>query len=101
MLRMTHTRGAATRTVREFVAVPVRIGCAPDNDIALAGEEHHGVLPRHAEIRWENQAYWLVALGSRGDTFVNTQRVSAHALRTGDEIHFGTEEGPAMRVEVL
>lgn len=101
MLRMTHTRGAAARTTREFVAVPVRIGCAPENDIALTGEERHGVLPRHAEIRWENHAYWLVDLGTRAGTFVNTQRIAAHALHSGDEIRFGTDEGPALRIEIL
>jgi hypothetical protein len=101
MLRMTHTRGAAARTVRELAAVPVRIGCAPDNDVALAGDEHHGVLPRHAEIRWENHAYWLVDLGARSGTFVNGQRIASHALRSGDEVRFGSDAGPVLRVDIL
>lgn len=101
MLRITHTRGIAARTTREFVAVPVRIGCTQDNDIALAGEEAHGVSPRHAEIRWENSAYWLLDLGSRSGTFVNTKRIQQHALRAGDEVRFGDEAGPQVRVEIL
>jgi pSer/pThr/pTyr-binding forkhead associated (FHA) protein len=101
MLRMTHTRGAAARTVREFAAVPVRIGCAPKNDLALTGEEQHGVSPHHAEIRWENHAYWLVDGGSRSGSFVNTKRISTHALRSGDEVRFGSESGPALRIDIL
>lgn len=101
MLRMTHTRGAAARTVRELSAVPVRIGCAPENDVALAGEDQHGVLPCHAEIRWDNHAYWLVDLGSRAGTFVNAQRITSHALRSGDEVRFGDDAGPALRIEIL
>lgn len=101
MLRMTHMRGVAARTVREFAAVPVRIGCAPNNDVALTGEEQQGVAPRHAEIRWEKHAYWLVDLGSRAGTFVNAKRVTAHALRSGDEVRFGNDAGPALRIEIL
>lgn len=101
MLRMTHTRGAATRNVREFAAVPVRIGCAHENDVALVGEDKHGVLPTHAEIRWDKQAYWLVDLGSRSGTFVNTKRITSQALRSGDELRFGNEDGPTLRVEIL
>ncbi len=101
MLRVTHTRGAAARQVREFVAVPVRIGCSPDNDLALTGEEPHGVLPRHAEIRWEQHAYWIVDLQTHTGTFVNTKRVTSRALRSGDEIRFGDNAGPTLRVEIL
>lgn len=101
MLRVTHTRGAATRTVHEFAAVPVRIGSAPNNDIALAGEERQGVEPRHAEIRWENHAYWLVDLGSRVGTFVHSKRVTSHALRSGDEVRLGNDAGPTLRIEIL
>jgi S1-C subfamily serine protease len=101
MLRMTHTRGAAARTVREFAALPVRIGCTPDNDIALAGEERHGVAQRHAEVRWEKHAYWLVDLNSRGGTFVNSKRVTSYPLQSGDEVRFGSKAGPTLRVEIL
>jgi len=101
MLRMTHTRGAAARSIREFAAVPVRIGCAPNNHVPLEGEDKHGVLPAHAEIRWEKQAYWLVDLGSRSGTFVNTKRISSHALRSGDELRFGNDDGPTIRIEIL
>jgi len=101
MLRMTHTRGPAARTSREFAAVPVRIGCAADNDLPLEGTEHRGVLPRHAEIRWENHAYRIVDLGSVAGTFVNAKRVASHALRSGDEVRFGNDAGPALRIEIL
>lgn len=101
MLRMTHTRGAAARAVHEFAAVPVRFGCAPENDVVLAGGERHGVMQRHAEIRWENHAYWLVDLGSRTGTYVNAKRVASHALQAGDEVRFGQDDGPSLRVEIL
>ena len=101
MLRLTHTRGVAARSTREFVAVPVRIGCAPDNDIVPTGVEARDILPRHAEIRWENSAYWLVDLGSRSGTFINTKRVTSQALRSGDELRFGDENGVTMRLEIL
>ncbi len=101
MLRMTHTRGPSARAVHELANVPVRIGNAPGNDIVLAGGDRTGVLPRHAEIRWENNAYWLVDMGSRAGTFVGGKRIVSHALRSGDEARFGDDAGPALRVEIL
>jgi S1-C subfamily serine protease len=101
MLRMTHTRGPWAPAVHEIGHAPVRIGSALGNDVVLAGAERSGVMPRHAEIRWENGAYWLVDLKTHAGTYVGPERVSARALRTGDEIRFGDGSGPALRVELV
>lgn len=49
------------------------------------------VSRNHAEISWENGAYWLEDTGSRNGTYVNekkiaqkTQIVSGDSLRVGD-----------------
>lgn len=43
----------------------------------------------HAEVRFENGAYWLCDLGSRDGTRVNGAKVTRHALRNGDLILIG------------
>ena len=40
----------------------LRIGSAPDNDLVLAG---HGVAPRHATIRCDDEGDLLITIGGR------------------------------------
>lgn len=78
----------------------MRIGTAPGSEIAFTEGLDPGVMPRHAEIRLEGAAYYLVDLGTPAGTFVNRARVARHALRSGDLVHLGGPGGPELRVEI-
>ena len=47
---------------------------------------------RHAELRQEGAAYWIVDLGSTNGTIVNGKRVDRQRLRDGDRIAIGSTE---------
>ena len=50
------------------------------------------VSRRHAEVRHEDEAYWIVDLGSVNGTLVNGKRVARERLRDGDRITLGSTE---------
>jgi hypothetical protein len=90
------------------------LGLAHEPPVLLAGGERHdlgkgtvvlgrsrecdvtlddpNVSRRHAEIRREDGAYWIVDLGSTNGIEVNGKRVDRARLRPGDEILLGTSE---------
>jgi len=47
---------------------------------------------KHAELRQEGAAFWIVDLGSTNGTLVNGKRVDRHRLRDGDRITLGSTE---------
>ena len=47
---------------------------------------------KHAELRRDGAAYWIVDLGSLNGTIVNGKRVDRHRLRDGDTITLGSTE---------
>jgi hypothetical protein len=47
---------------------------------------------KHAELRQEDAAYWIVDLGSLNGTLVNGKRVDRQRLRDGDRITLGSTE---------
>jgi Protein of unknown function (DUF3662)/FHA domain len=47
---------------------------------------------KHAEVRREKDAYWIVDLGSLNGTIVNGKRVDRKRLRDGDRITLGSTE---------
>lgn len=98
MIRITHLRGRAAPAVVEVRAPRIRIGSAPGNEIAIAGEP--GVAPLHAEIRREGRAYWLVDVGAPGGVYINRVRVGRHAIRSGDVVTLGGSGGPQIRIEI-
>ena len=64
----------------------LNIGRAPDNNLALSDGQvsHH-----HARITQQPEGYIIEDLNSINGTFVNSQRVTRHLLRGGDEIQIG------------
>jgi len=50
------------------------------------------VSRRHAEIRQEDDAYWIFDLGSMNGTLVNGKRVDRERLDDGDRITLGSTE---------
>jgi hypothetical protein len=65
------------------------IGRSRDCDIQLADAN---VSRRHAELRQEGAAYWIVDLGSTNGMEVNGKRVKRAKLRSGDTITLGSTE---------
>lgn len=101
MLRLTHTRGPWAHAAQEIGHAPVRIGCAPGNDVLVAGGERAGVMPNHAEIRWIDGGYRIIDLGTPTGTFVGGARVREQPLRSGDEVALGGAGDVVLRVEIL
>jgi two-component system NtrC family sensor kinase len=64
----------------------VSVGRDASNRIRLQDTE---VSRRHAEFRRTERGYVVVDLGSSNGTWVNSQRVQEHLLKTGDRIRLG------------
>ena len=47
---------------------------------------------KHAEVRHEEDAYWIVDLGSLNGTMVNGKRIDRKRLRDGARITLGSTE---------
>ena len=78
--------GGARRELDDRVLV---IGRSTDCDITV---DDPNVSRRHAEIRREDGAYWIVDLGSTNGVTVNGKRVERARLAPDDEILLGTTE---------
>jgi pSer/pThr/pTyr-binding forkhead associated (FHA) protein len=65
------------------------IGRSKDCDIQLADPN---VSRRHAEVRQEGAAYWIVDLDSTNGMEVNGRRLKRAKLRQGDRITLGSTE---------
>jgi pSer/pThr/pTyr-binding forkhead associated (FHA) protein len=67
----------------------VVLGRSKDSDVRV---EDANVSRRHAELRREGQAWWLVDLDSTNGTELNGKRVSRAKLSDGDTITLGASE---------
>jgi phosphoserine phosphatase RsbU/P len=65
------------------------IGRKAENSLQLLSDS---VSRQHAEIVYENDAYYLVDIGSKRGTFVNGQQVVRYALQHLDVIRIGGDE---------
>lgn len=65
------------------------IGRKAENDLQML---HDTVSRQHAEIRYENDGYFLVDVGSKRGTFVNGQRIERVELQHLDRIRIGGDE---------
>ncbi len=79
-----------------ITASPFTVGRAPDRDLVLS---HPYVSRKHAEIAFEDGAFFLVDMGSRHGSFVNGIKVDRQRLSTNDAIHFGSVDGPVLRFD--
>jgi hypothetical protein len=71
---------------RELDKLKLVIGRSRECDITV---EDPNISRRHAEIRHENGAYWIVDLGSTNGVEVNGKRVDKARLRPDDQIVVG------------
>jgi S1-C subfamily serine protease len=73
----------------EFTTSPVRVGRSRDNDIVLPEDLAPGSSARHAEFRYESDAWWIVDLDSTNGTSLNGSAVRRARLEGGDRVGFG------------
>jgi hypothetical protein len=76
-------------TKHELDGARAVIGRSKDCDIQLADPN---VSRKHAEVRQEGAAYWVVDLGSTNGMEVNGRRQKRAKLRQGDRITLGSTE---------
>lgn len=100
MLRLSQEFGAHAGRQLSFNQDRVRLGRQPTNEVAFDPNVDLDSSGNHCEIRRENGSYVVVDLESRNGTFVNGQRISKQALRSGDLIECG-RGGPRLRVEIM
>ena len=71
--------------------VPVTIGRAPENTVALPEDEF--ASGNHARIESQRDGVWIIDLGSTNGTFVNGARLDGRRkLREGDVVQVGDTE---------
>ncbi|HYY34600.1 MAG TPA: FHA domain-containing protein [Gaiellaceae bacterium] len=83
----------ALKRGRSFVAgpVPLTLGRADDNTVALAGDEFASA--HHARVESQRDGVWVLDLGSTNGTFVNGTRLDGRRLlREGDVVQIGDTE---------
>jgi hypothetical protein len=78
----------------------IRIGRHPDNDLVFDAHRDLNVSGHHAEVRKEEDGYYLHDIGSSNGTFVNREKVERLRLASGTEIVFGPD-GPSIRVRFV
>jgi hypothetical protein len=82
----TLTLGGKTRTI---TAPRALLGRSRECEVRVSDAN---VSRRHAEIRHEDDAWWVVDLGSTNGTLVNGRRSARERLRNGDTITLGSTE---------
>jgi pSer/pThr/pTyr-binding forkhead associated (FHA) protein len=85
-IQATVTFDGKTRTVTAPRAV---LGRSRDCDVRVADSN---ISRRHAELRHEDEAWWIVDLGSTNGTLVNGRRTARERLRDGDRLTLGGTE---------
>jgi hypothetical protein len=91
--RLVVERSDVIKPGKSFPAgpVPLTIGRAKDNDVALAGDEF--ASGHHARIESQRDGVWILDLGSTNGTFVNGARLDGRRLlHEGDVVQIGDTE---------
>jgi hypothetical protein len=91
--RLVVATSTALEPGREYVAgpVPLTIGRAQDNTIALAGDEFASA--HHARVEARRDGVWILDLDSTNGTFVNGAPLNGRRkLRQGDVVKVGDTE---------
>jgi membrane-bound lytic murein transglycosylase D len=91
------TVGATSGDRREFkFAKPFRIGRVADCDVCVPNEY---VSRHHAEVTFENEAWWVVDLNSSNGIFVGDQRFKRVSVVQEITIRLGIQ-GPQVTLEI-
>jgi len=88
-----------TRKLRRISVhpLPYRVGRLPGLDLPLDSDS---VSKEHAELYLRDGQLWVVDLGSKNGTFVNSERVSEAVVREDDILHFAQVEFRVGRQEI-
>lgn len=78
----------------------VRIGRHPDNDVVFDVQQDLNVSGHHAELRRQEEGYYLYDMGSSNGTFVAGQKVTQVRVASDQEFTFGPD-GPRLRVRFV
>jgi serine phosphatase RsbU (regulator of sigma subunit) len=70
----------------EIARTPFTLGRQSDNDLVLLDNR---ISRSHARIVQDTEGFRLEDTGSRHGTFVNGERITSHALASGDQINLG------------
>ncbi|HSK16989.1 MAG TPA: FHA domain-containing protein [Gaiellaceae bacterium] len=90
-LVVTRSPTIAPGTAFEAGPVPMTFGRAPDNAVALDGDEY--ASSHHARVESGLDGTWLLDLGSTNGTYVNGERVDGRLrLHEGDVVQIGDTE---------
>jgi serine phosphatase RsbU (regulator of sigma subunit)/pSer/pThr/pTyr-binding forkhead associated (FHA) protein len=81
----------------QMKASPFTIGRLPDRDMVLT---HPYVSREHAQLIHEADGFYVVDSGSRHGTFVNGQRITRAKIASGDNIRFGSLNGPLLQFDI-
>ncbi|MFI5300700.1 MAG: FHA domain-containing protein [Polyangiales bacterium] len=103
MIRITVMTGARAGARFELAVPLIRIGRAPDCEVALDPTNDLDVSGRHAEIRAEGSSWVLYDLQSRNGVFFASRgmaRIQREILGSVDQIQLGPQ-GPRLQIEVL
>jgi pSer/pThr/pTyr-binding forkhead associated (FHA) protein len=103
MLRILVLTGARAGARFELAAPIIRIGRAPDCEIALDATHDLDASGRHAEIRAEGGSWVLYDLQSRNGVFLASRgmaRIQREILGENDQVQLGPQ-GPRLQIEVL
>jgi pSer/pThr/pTyr-binding forkhead associated (FHA) protein len=75
----------------ETGAVPITIGRAADNTLALNGDEY--ASSHHARVETQRDGVWVHDLDSTNGTYVNGEQIRGRTrLREGDTVRIGETE---------
>src|ERR1700688_3035042 len=100
MIRLTHLSGSMQGTSSTSPKAVIRIGRGADCDVRFDARLEARVSTHHAEMRFDNGTYVVVATASSSGTLVNGKMVKTHKLRSGDKIVFGAQGGPEVRFDI-
>ena len=100
MIRLKHLSGSLQGSASASNAPLLRVGRAPGCDVRFDAGTDKAVSNHHAEIVFENGAYYLIDTGSTNGTLVNGRRVQKQELKSGDRLRFGFPGGPEAHVQI-
>lgn len=98
-LHVRHLSGSKTGIEQSFEPSAVRIGREPSNEIAFDPHQDIVVSGRHAEFAFDGKSWVVRDLGSSNGTFVGSNRVTIHQLKSGESVQFG-RGGPRLEIRL-
>ena len=101
MIRLKFVSGSRSGTTVSYGQGPVRVGRSVNAELRFVDSSQDALVSsHHAQILFENSVCLVVDTGSKNGTLLNGQKVTKHALKSGDRLRFGHPDGPEVEVEI-